>query len=120
MNSVYKNLVFSKHALERLGDRWLTQDAIYQTILSPDKTFPSRDNTKFIRTINNRRIHVVAAPIENHQWLIVSAWVRGEEDRESVVWQLITLPFKIIWLIGKTLFNFLFKKPKNKPTSPLN
>jgi len=70
MDRTYKNLVFTKHALERTSGRVLTQDAIYQT---------------------------VTAPIENHQWLVVSAWVRGEEDRESLVWQLLSLPFKLTW-----------------------
>lgn len=106
MNRTYKNLVFTKHALERLNDRVLTQDTIHQTVTSPDKTFPSKSNTKFIRTMSNRRIHVVAAPIENNQWLIVSAWVRGEEDREPVVWQLIAFPFR---MIGKILQKLLQK-----------
>ncbi|HCR81089.1 MAG: hypothetical protein UY13_C0002G0391 [Candidatus Pacebacteria bacterium GW2011_GWB1_47_8] len=97
MDRTYKNLVFTKHALERTSGRVLTQDAIYQTVTAPDKTFLSHGNTKFIRTVNNRLIHVVATPIENHQWLVVSAWVRGEEDRESLVWQLLSLPFKLTW-----------------------
>src|SRR3989304_4172876 len=95
MNRVHKNLVFSKHALERLNDRVLTQDAIEQTIANPDKTYPKKGNTKFIRTVNNRLIHVIATPIENHQWLVISAWVRGEEDRESLVWQLLSLAFEV-------------------------
>jgi len=97
MDRTYKNLVFTKHAQERISGRVLTQDAIYLTVTAPDKTFPSKGNTKFIRTVNNRLIHVVATPIENQQWLVVSAWVRGEEDRESLVWQLLTLPFKLTW-----------------------
>lgn len=109
MNRTYKNLVFSKHALARLSDRILTQDAVYQTIQSPDKTFPEKDSTKFIRTVNNRRIHVVAVPIENQQWLIISTWVRGEEDRVPFVWQLITLPFRFILYVGKKGWNYLKK-----------
>jgi hypothetical protein len=101
MNRSYKNLVFTKHALERLKDRTITQDAIYQTVLAPDQSFAQKDNTKFTRTIGGRLIHVVASSIENHQWLIVSVWVRGEEDRVSLVWQLLTLPISFIWRILK-------------------
>jgi hypothetical protein len=104
MNRTYKNLVFSKHALARLSDRILTQDAIYQTIQFPDKTFSENDSTKFIRTVNNRRIHVVAAPIENNQWLVISTWVRGEEDRVPLMWQLITLPFRAAWYLIRLPF----------------
>lgn len=109
MNRTYKNLVFSKHALGRLSGRVLTQDAIYQTVTAPDQTFLDKNNTKFIRTVNNRRIHVVTEPIENHQWLVVSAWVRGEEDKEPLVWQLIVLPFKILWKIIQTFLKLVHK-----------
>ena len=104
MNRTYKNLVFTKHALERMADRIITQDAIHQTISNPDQSFVNQGNTKFIRTINNRLIHVVATPIENHRWLIISLWVRGEEDRIPLIWQFLTWPFK---LIGKILQIFL-------------
>ena len=109
MNHTYKNLVFTKHALERLSGRVLTQDTIWQTISAPEKSYPGKKNTKFIRTINDRLVHVVAAPIANQQWLIVSAWVRGEEDRASLMWQLITLPFKFLWWILQKLFHSLQK-----------
>ena len=104
MNRTYKNLVFSKHALARLKDRTLNQDAIYQAVSFPDKSFANKDSTKFIKLINDRLIHVVATPIKNNQWLIVSAWVRGEEDKQSIIWQLITLPFKIIWWVIKFFY----------------
>lgn len=104
MNRTYKNLVFTKHALERMADRIITQDAIHQTISNPDQSFVNQGNTKFIRTINNRLIHVVATPIENQRWLIISLWVRGEEDRIPLIWQFLTWPFK---LIGKILQIFL-------------
>jgi hypothetical protein len=103
MTRVYKNLVFTKHALERLSGRVVTQDAIYQTITAPDNSYPNQHGTKFIRTINNRLIHVVATPIENHQWLIVSAWVRGEEDRVPLTWQLLSWPFKLLWQLLQKL-----------------
>jgi hypothetical protein len=99
MNRTYKNLVFTKHALERLSDRTITQDAIYQTVQAPDRSLPGQGNTKFIRAVSGRLIHVVAAPIKKHQWLVVSVWVRGEEDREPLAWQIITLPFRLVWKI---------------------
>lgn len=109
MDRTYKNLVFTKHALERLSGRVLTQDAVYQTVATPDKTFPSQGNTKFIRTINSRLIHVVATPIENNRWLVVSTWVRGEEDIEPLVWQLVALPFKLVWWSIKKVIKLVQK-----------
>ncbi|MCC6710783.1 MAG: DUF4258 domain-containing protein [Candidatus Pacebacteria bacterium] len=110
MGETYKNLVFTKHAGERVQDRSLTKDMVYQAISFPDKTYHNQDNYKFIRTIGDRKIHVVATPIENNRYLVISTWVRGEDDREPLVWQLLTLPFKIIWWILKTIGSTLIKK----------
>lgn len=105
MGVTYKNLVFTKHAWERIQDRSVSKDSVYLTVSFPDKTFHNQDNYKFIKTVNGRRIHVVATPIENNKYLVISTWVRGEEDRTPLVWQLITLPFKIIWWIIKTILS---------------
>src|SRR5687768_9359308 len=101
----YKNLVFTKHALERLNDRTITAEAVHRVIQTPDKKFSRDDNTKFIRTLNDRKYHVVASYLEKeHQWLIISVWVRGEEDKEPLMWQLITLPFRAGWWLLKKIF----------------
>lgn len=94
----YKNVVFTKHALARLDDRTITQDAVYRVIQSPDRRFERDDTTKFIRTLNGRKYHVVASYLKKeHKWLVVSVWVRGEDDKISLAWQLITLPFRLAW-----------------------
>ncbi|NCN45068.1 MAG: hypothetical protein COU63_00640 [Candidatus Pacebacteria bacterium CG10_big_fil_rev_8_21_14_0_10_36_11] len=112
MNQTYKNLVFTKHAWERLDDRSISQDIIYQVVNSPDKTFHNQQNYKFIRTINGRKIHVVATPVDQGKMLIISTWVRGEDDREPFIWLLITLPFKILWWCLKILFKTIFGDKK--------
>ncbi|MFH2118225.1 MAG: DUF4258 domain-containing protein [Candidatus Paceibacterota bacterium] len=106
MNRTYKNLVFTKHALTRLADRSITQDAIYQVIATPDQSSKQQANTKFIRTINNRLIHVVASPIKNHRWLIISVWVRGEEDRVPFMWRLLTLPLRLVWKMLQSFWRY--------------
>ena len=108
MPNEYKNLIFTHHALDRLQDRSINYAYLANVVNDPDKKFPQSENTfKFIKTINHRKIHLVAKFLEKDQkWLVISVWVRGEEDRESVVWWLLTLPFKLMmWLIKK-----MFKK----------
>ena len=85
MKRSYKNLVFTKHAWERLSDRSLTKDAVYQAVSFPDKTFHNQDNYKFIRTLRSRKIHVVATPIEENKYLVISTWVRGEDDQVFII-----------------------------------
>ncbi len=110
MSETYKNLVFTKHAWTRAKDRSLSKDLIYQVVSFPDKTYHNQANFKFIRIINGRKIHVVATPIENNKFLIISTWVRGEEDQQSIIWLLITLPFKILWWTLKTVAQVFAKK----------
>lgn len=107
----YKNLVLTKHAKERVLNRSLTLNSLYQTVAFADNQVVFDDNkTKFIKSIKDRDYQVIAKYLpEKKQWLIISAWVRGEEDKDSLVWQIISFPFKLIWkgffLLIKQLFN---------------
>jgi hypothetical protein len=105
----YKNIILTKHALARMGERSVTNDSIFRVIQSPDSVKGDRNGSKpvkFIRELNDRLYHVVAQWKKQEQaWLVVSVWVRGEDDRESFVVQLLMLPFKLLWWIVKKLFS---------------
>lgn len=107
MQRDYKGFIFTKHALERLQDRSISQDAAAQVLQYPEITQPSDkpENVKFIKTINERTIHVVATYLaDQKKWLVLSVWVRGEQDQPSLVWQLLTLPFKaVVWIFKRIL-----------------
>jgi len=112
MEREYQGFIFSHHALDRVQDRSVTQDSVVSVLRHPEKTFPGHKpgTTKFIRTLNDRRIHVVASYlVDQKKWLVISVWVRGEEDKVPFAWQLITLPFKVVWWLIK----LLLKKTKN-------
>ena len=99
MPTEYKNIVFTKHASERMSQRSITTHSVWETVTYPDTTNSDRDHsTRFIKTKNGRKYFVVAKylPKERKQ-LVVSTWVRGEDDRVPILWQLITLPFKLLW-----------------------
>jgi hypothetical protein len=99
--------IFTKHALQRLSERSISQDAAESVMSKPDTTVPGQKpgTVKFIRRLNDRNIQLVATYLDDQKkWLIVSAWVRGEEDKVPLMWQLITLPFKGIYLLIKMLF----------------
>ncbi|GIK83706.1 MAG: hypothetical protein BroJett025_03280 [Patescibacteria group bacterium] len=106
MSQEYKNIIFTKHAYERIVDRSLALHSVFETVNYPDAVYKkdSKSN-KYIKTIQNRRYHVVATyKPDQKKHLIISAWVRGEEDKQPLIWQLITLPFKIVWWLIKRLF----------------
>ena len=106
MSNKYKNLIFTKHALERMGKRSIAKDKIWQVINKADKkTNKGRDNKKYIKEINDRTYHAVATYLKDERkHLVISAWVRGEDDKQSFIWLLITAPFKLIWWILKKLW----------------
>lgn len=113
MDRHYKSLVLTDHAMERLDKRSITAEMVYQVVTTPAKTYPAGDNTKYIKTIKDRRVHVIAHYMhDERKWLIISVWVRGEGDKLPLIWQLITLPFVLIWKVLKLLFNLLFKPSK--------
>lgn len=78
----HRNIAFTKHALERMELRTISQNMIVQTIRDPDKVFPKADgNLKFIRKIEGCKLHVICKSLpEEDKWLVISTWVRGEDD----------------------------------------
>lgn len=119
MQKNYQNLVFTNHALERIRLRSISQDQVQRVLANPDKTFPSDkpEQIKFIRSLNNRTIHVVAKHLpDQNKWLVVSVWVRGEDDPVPLTWKIITFPFKIIAKIASIILAYIKKSvlEKNK------
>jgi hypothetical protein len=102
----YQGFIFTKHAQERLGSRSISKDVVVDVLRYPTETKPTgkQNTTKFIKTVNNRLIHVVATYLnDQNKWLVVSVWVRGEEDSTPLSWQLITFPFKATWWVIRRL-----------------
>ncbi|MCA9372851.1 hypothetical protein KC921_02000 [Candidatus Woesebacteria bacterium] len=105
-------IILTKHALSRGKQRYVSQERIEQALTNPDKTINLEDNkTKFVRVINERQFQVVATylPKEN-KWLVISAWVRGEEDRQSLLESILLSIGKLILWPFKKLFSLLFRR----------
>lgn len=101
----YQRLVFTNHAWNRLQDRSVSLDLIWRTVSEPTQQIAlGESKTKYIRELNDRPIHVVASWLPHEQkWLVISVWVRGEADKVSIIWQILTLPFKIVWWLFKLI-----------------
>lgn len=85
----YGGVIWTDHALERLKKRKIAQSDALAVLKNPDRTFPGKKeaSVKFIRTIQGRPIHAVASLNEKKQWVVLSVWVRGEEDQKPLVWR---------------------------------
>lgn len=112
----YGNMIWTNHAIERLFKRNILQTDAFKVINNPDKTFPGKkpDTVKFIRRLNERSIHLVAKLNEDKQWVVLTAWVRGEEDQygfpERFVYKFIS------WLVRSLyrLVKFIYKQIASK------
>ncbi|HCC84566.1 MAG TPA: hypothetical protein DEP87_02695 [Candidatus Pacebacteria bacterium] len=105
----YQKLVFTHHAWDRLRDRSVSLDLIWRTISDPSQQIALGENkTKYIRNVNDRPIHVVASWLPHEQrWLVISVWVKGESDKVPLMWQILTLPFKLLSWMGKQLWRLV-------------
>lgn len=110
----YKNLIFTKHALSRMNERNISDDSIYWVLKDPDAVKGNKEGSgpvKFIRVLNGRNYYVVAQWKKSEQaWLIVSVWVRGEDDKESLTTQLVLAPFRMLWWLLRQVWGLIFKQ----------
>ncbi len=106
------SFILTTHARERLSLRHVSMGELEQTLRNPSKTYPGEkpETVKFIRFLNGRQIQVVGKYLPDQgQWLVLSVWARGEDDPVPVVWQLIALPFKVVWWLVKWLATHLVR-----------
>ncbi|HRE47761.1 MAG TPA: DUF4258 domain-containing protein [Aggregatilineales bacterium] len=87
-----RQILITNHAKDRMRDRQINIEMIAAALLQPDQTKKKADGkVKSIRTVNRpyRRslpLHVVTAspdPRQSARWLVVTAFVRGENDAEE-------------------------------------
>jgi len=113
-------ITLSKHALQRARLRKMELYAIEQLILFPDqKTELEDDKFKFQKNISGRQNQAVATWLaKENKWLIISVWVRGEEDELPLAWRIIILPLQVLWwllsFVGQSLWQIVAKTAGKK------
>lgn len=98
------DFIFTTHARQRLQQRSIPIGDAELVLRQPAQTFPGKkvNTTKFVRNVGGRNIQLVATYLQDQKkWLVVSAWVRGEEDRVPLVWHILVAPFKLMWWLIK-------------------
>jgi hypothetical protein len=94
----YKNVIFTQHALQRMKLRRINQEMVVTAIRRPDKQELEGDgDTKFIKLVDGRSLHVVSKYLnEDRKWLVISTWVRGEDDPKPLWLQILMLPVRLV------------------------
>jgi len=104
-------IVLTKHALERARSRKMELYPIERTILDPDKKISlGEQKFKFFKNVAGRHYQLVATFLpKEDKWLIISVWIRGEEDQLPFMWRLISAPFYFLWWLIRIIFQLLWK-----------
>lgn len=109
-----QKLIFTKHALERMKLRDIEHGEIVSVLNKPRLTKPSEDQPDAIvstRTLSGRDIHVVTKYLSDQKkTLVISTWVRGEEDPLPLHIQLLLFPFKVLFKLLWWLVRLPFRK----------
>lgn len=93
-------IILSTHAKERLKKRRLSLWSLEDTITNPTKKISlGEGKCKYIKKQGSRLYQVVATYLPAEKaYLVISAWVRGEDDRSPLIWRLLVGLLKTIFL----------------------
>jgi hypothetical protein len=77
---IYKGIILTNHALERMRERGVSEQMVYLTINKPDRSRYADNKRKFIynKTFGSEMVEVVASKNERREWVVVSVWSRPE------------------------------------------
>jgi hypothetical protein len=97
-------IILTRHAQERMKLRRITEAMIVTAIKKPDQHYVEADgDTKFIKTVQSRTLHVVSAYLTNERkWLVKSVWVRGEDDPQPL--------WKLLWKRILSFISLIFRR----------
>lgn len=103
MDTHYKGLIWTNHALTRMHEREVKQSDAYATWSNPDRSRYAKTKAAWVyhRYINGQKIEVVAKKNEMKEWVILSVWakthanVRDKTGKENIFIGLLRKIFKI-------------------------
>jgi len=73
----YGGAIWTNHALERLGQRGLSQDLAWQAFSKPDRQFDGKKHgtQEFQKRMGSSLITIIAKQNEKGEWIILSNWI---------------------------------------------
>lgn len=81
MGQIYKGIVLTNHALERMRERFISPEQVFATINHPDRSRYAQEKSAFIynKTFGNNMVEVVGSKNDRKEWVVVSVWSRPLE-----------------------------------------
>ena len=106
MDKNFGNVIWTNHALRRMGERGIKQGDAWATWRRPDQSKHGKAKGTWIyyRTVGNQKIEVVAKQNERKEWIILSVWSRSVLRKRK----------KKVEPLWKLVFRKMFGKKKKK------
>lgn len=82
----YGGAIWTHHALDRLGERGLSQGLAWQALKFPDNTLQGKNPStiEFQKKVQGSTVTLIAKKNEKKEWIILSCWIDpplpGTED----------------------------------------
>mgnify|MGYP001591433411 CR=1 FL=1 len=69
----YFNLIFTNHALQRIGERGLTKALAWETFNHPDESKKTKNGaTQFIKHFDGFKTGLIAKQNDKNEWVVIS------------------------------------------------
>ncbi len=83
MDRNFGGIIWTNHALQRLGQRGIKQGDAFATWRNPDQSRRATATNSWIyyKTYGNQKIEVVAAKNNKGEWVVLSVWSRSIFDK---------------------------------------
>lgn len=87
MKNRYLGVIFTKHVINRLYNRGISQAVAWETFQHPDGSVPGKTpgSRKFYKDYGHKKIEIVAKKNEKAEWVILTGWIKYSNTHESVV-----------------------------------
>jgi hypothetical protein len=91
-------IILTDHVRRRMRLRGISEGDISLALRESDRRFSSGDGReKFIKYLDREPLHVIAKRNSVGDWVVLSAWIRGQDDPLPLWWRAIRLPFLLLW-----------------------
>lgn len=87
MKARYLDAIFTKHVINRLYNRGISQSGAWQTFQHPDGSVPGKipGSRKFYKDFGDKRIEIVAKKNEKGEWMILTGWIKYPGSGQATV-----------------------------------
>ncbi len=111
MGKHFKNIIFTDHAIERMQLRRLDPVTLHELWHAPEHIESlAEGKEKRIATKHDRTVHMIGTYLaDEDRWLLISTWVRGEDDPLPVVWQVLAGLVRMGWRLLRFVLQMLIK-----------